>query len=156
MTSINQLFDAYDHGRISRRGLMSALVPLFAATPALAADTLSIKTVNHVTLSVSDIERSQKFYQDIFSAPVVSKQANGINLAAGPSSFIGLFKMPSASPSIHHFCLGIDGLQVDSARVMLEGRGLKPTVRDRDGVKELYLRDPDGLQVQLQDVGYRG
>ncbi|HEV2690877.1 MAG TPA: VOC family protein, partial [Bryobacteraceae bacterium] len=90
--SINQLLDSYDRGLLSRRGLVRALLPLLAAAPARAADTLTVKTLNHVTLFVSDVERSRTFYQDLFTAPVVSKQANGINLAAGPNSFIGLYK----------------------------------------------------------------
>ena len=152
---IDRLFDSYDGGRISRRGLVRALVPLLAAAPTPAADTLTVKSLNHVTLFVSDVERSRQFYQDLFTAPVVSKQANGINLAAGPSSFIGLYKAGQGSPSINHFCFGIDGT-VETASAVLEKRGIKPTIRDRDGVKELYFRDPDHVQVQLQNVGYRG
>jgi catechol 2,3-dioxygenase-like lactoylglutathione lyase family enzyme len=152
---IDRLLDSYDGGRISRRGLVRALVPLLAAAPASAADTLTVKSLNHVTLFVSDVERSRQFYQDLFTAPVVSKQANGINLAAGPSSFIGLYKGGQGSPSINHFCLGIDGT-VETAFVVLEKHGIKPTMRDRDGVKELYFRDPDNVQVQLQNVDYRG
>jgi len=140
---------------MSRRGLMQALVPLLAAAPAPAAETLTVKTLNHVTLSVSDIERSRQFYQGLFTAPIVSKQANGINLAAGPQSFIGLYKMGQGSPSINHFCLGIDGT-VETAAAMLEKHGVQPRIRDRDGVKELYFRDPDNTQVQLQNVDYRG
>jgi catechol 2,3-dioxygenase-like lactoylglutathione lyase family enzyme len=152
---INRLLDSYDGGRISRRRLVRALAPLLAAAPAAAADTLTVKSLNHVTLFVSDVERSRQFYQDLFAAPVVSKQANGINLAAGPSSFIGLYKGGQGPPSINHFCLGIDG-SVETASAALEKHGIKPTIRDRDGVKELYFRDPDNLQVQLQNVDYRG
>jgi catechol 2,3-dioxygenase-like lactoylglutathione lyase family enzyme len=153
--SIGRLFDLYDRGRISRRGLVRGLVPLLAAAPAPAADTLTVKSLNHVTLFVSDIERSRLFYQDLFTAPVVSKQANGINLAAGPASFIGLYKAGQGAPSINHFCLGIDGT-VETASSVLEKHGIKPTIRDRDGVKELYFRDPDNVQVQLQNADYRG
>ncbi len=153
---MDQLFDSCDQGRTSRRGLVSALIPLLAATQATAADTLTLKSLNHVTLFVSDVERSRRFYQDLFTAPVVSKQANGINLAAGPASFLGLYKSgQSSTPSINHFCLGIDGT-VETASVVLEKHGIKPAIRDRDGVKELYFRDPDNVMVQLQNVEYRG
>ncbi len=153
---LDQLFDSYDRGRISRRGLVRALVPLLAAPAIQAADTLTVKSLNHVTLFVSDVERSRQFYQDLFTAPVVSKQANGINLAAGPSSFVGLYKGgQGAAAQINHFCLGIDGT-VETASAALEKHGIKPAIRDRDGVKELYFRDPDNLMVQLQNVEYRG
>lgn len=153
---IDNLLDAYDRGSLSRRGLLRALAPLLAAAPATsAAEKLTVKTLNHVTLSVSDIERSRKFYQDLFGAPVVSTQANGINLAMGPESFLGLYKIGQGGPAINHFCVGIEG-DVESARAKLEEHGVKPRVRDRDGVKELYFQDPDNLQVQLQNAGYRG
>ena len=154
---MNRLFDSYDQGRISRRSLVRALMPLLAAAPAEAADdTLTVRSLNHVTLFVSDIERSRQFYQSLFKAPVVSKQANGINIAAGPASFLGLYKSgANSSPSINHFCLGIDGT-VETAGAVLDKHGVKSNVRDRDGVKELYFRDPDNIMVQLQNVEYRG
>ncbi len=153
---IDNLLDAYDRGKLSRRGLVRALVPLVAATPmASAADTLTVKTLNHVTLSVSDIERSRKFYRELFTAPVVSTQSNGINLGMGPSSFLGVYKIGQSAPAINHVCLGIDG-DVESASAVLEKHGVKPRIRDRDGVKELYFQDPDNIQIQLQNAAYRG
>jgi len=150
---VTSLLDSYDRGTLSRRGLLGALLPLLAA--ASPSDTISIKTLNHVSLSVTDIEKSQKFYQDIFGNAVVSKQGAGVNLAAGPASFFGLYKMGQLPPQIHHFCLGIEGT-VETAAAVLEKHNVKPTIRDRDGVKELYFRDPDNLQVQLQSADYRG
>ncbi len=150
--NLDSLLDAYDRGKLSRRGLLAALVPLVSAEG--AADTLTVKTVNHVTLSVSDIEKSREFYQNLFGAPIVSKQANGINIAMGPSSFLGLYKTGSA-PAIHHVCLGVEGT-VESAAAFLEKKSVKPQIRDRDGVKELYFRDPDNIMIQLQEPGYRG
>jgi catechol 2,3-dioxygenase-like lactoylglutathione lyase family enzyme len=156
VTPVDQLFDAYDRGKLSRRGLLTSLVPLLAGAPAqAAADTMTVKTLNHVTIFVADIERSRQFYQSLFPAPVVSTQANGINLGMGPDSFLGLYKAPQAGASISHFCLGLDR-NVASAGATLEQHGIKPTIRDRDGVKELYFRDPDNIQVQLQESSYRG
>lgn len=153
---IDELLDAYDRGQLSRRGLMRALLPLAAAARAAsAAETLTVKTLNHVTLSVSDIERSRKFYQDLFGAPVISTQSNGVNLGMGPVSFLGLYKIGQGAPAINHVCLGIDG-DVGSASAFLEKHGVKPRIRDRDGVKELYFQDPDNIQIQLQNADYRG
>jgi catechol 2,3-dioxygenase-like lactoylglutathione lyase family enzyme len=152
--ALDQILDAYDRGKLSRRGLMAALMPMLTAT-AEAAETMTVRTLNHVTLSVADIEHSRQFYQDLFTAPVVTKQDNGINLAMGPQSFLGLYKIGQTAGTISHFCLGIDG-NVDTASAVLNQHSIKPTVRDRDGVKELYFRDPDNIQVQLQESTYRG
>lgn len=151
---LDRLFDDYDHGRLSRRGLMAALIPLVGATPAEAADTLTVKNINHVSLSVTDIDKSREFYQGLFGAPVVSKQSNGINIAMGSASFLGLYKM-GGTPSIHHLCFGLQET-VETAGAFLEKHNVKPQIRDRDGVKELYFRDPDNIMVQLQEQSYRG
>jgi len=154
-TQLDRLFDAYDRGHISRRGLVSALLPLVAATPAKAADTLTVKSVNHVSLNVADIEKSREFYQGLFGAPVVSKQANGTNIAMGSMSFLGLYKMGPSAPAIHHVCFGLEQT-VEKAGTFLEQHNVKPQIRDRDGVKELYFRDPDNIMIQLQEQSYRG
>ena len=155
ISQLDRLFDDYDRGRISRRGLMAALVPLVAATPAKAADTLTVKSVNHVSLNVTDIDKSREFYQGLFGAPVVSKQSNGINIAMGAVSFLGLYKMGPSQPAIHHVCFGLQET-VENAGAFLEKHSVKPQIRDRDGVKELYFRDPDNIMIQLQEQSYRG
>lgn len=155
VSPIDRLFDAYDRGRLSRRGLMQALLPLAAALPAKAADTLTVKSINHVSLNVTDIEKSREFYQGLFGAPIVSKQSNGTNIAMGAVSFLGLYKMGPTPPAIHHLCFGLENT-VEQAGSFLQAHNVKPQVRDRDGVKELYFRDPDNIMIQLQEQSYRG
>ena len=156
MTSpIDRLLDEYDRGKVSRRGLMAALAPLLAAVPAQAADMLTVKSINHVSLNVTDIEKSREFYQNLFGAPIVSKQSNGTNIAMGPVSFLGLYKMGPTAPAIHHVCFGLEQ-SVEQAGSFLEKHSVKPQIRDRDGVKELYFRDPDNIMIQLQEQSYRG
>jgi catechol 2,3-dioxygenase-like lactoylglutathione lyase family enzyme len=155
---LDRLFDDYDRGHLSRRGLMAALIPLIAAEPAKAADTLTVKTLNHVSLNVTDIDKSREFYQGLFGAPIVSKQSNGINIAMGAASFLGLYKMGPTPPAIHHVCFGLEQT-VETAGALLERHNVKPQIRDRDGVngvKELYFRDPDNIMIQLQEQTYRG
>jgi catechol 2,3-dioxygenase-like lactoylglutathione lyase family enzyme len=110
--------------------------------------------LNHVTLNVSNVERAVEFYQKLFGLPVVSRQENGVNLGTG-SSFLGLYRI-DGPPAIHHFCLGVEGFDVDRVLKTLEEHGITGSIRMRGDVKELYFRDPDGIQVQLQDVSYRG
>jgi catechol 2,3-dioxygenase-like lactoylglutathione lyase family enzyme len=151
MVEIERLLDRYETGSLTRRQLVAGLF----AIAATAAPLLPAASLNHVTLSVSDVERSHQFYEKLFGMPVVSRQANGINLGAGPESFVGLYKMNGA-PAIHHICLTAENFQVESAVKGLNDQGIKNSVRNRDGVKELYLQDPDGITVQVQGKDYRG
>ena len=81
------------------------------------------------------------------------------------------------SPSINHLCLSMDGFDVDRVLKHLESYGIKPrenaqgpvgplrsyvTMRTenrggaKEGTPELYLTDPDGILLQIQDARYCG
>ena len=162
IAELENLLSRYEQGGMNRRQLVAALTamatPAAAQTAAAAASPaqapLRTATLNHVTLAVSDVERSRRFYGELLSMPVVSRQANGVNLGAGPSSFVGLYDIPS--PRIHHFCLGVDNFDADSTLDWLEQKGVRGRIRMRGDVQELYFQDPDGIQVQLQRADYRG
>jgi len=70
---IDSLFDRYERGSITRRHLVQALAALVLPATALAQDAAPAPApivpglgVNHVGLSVNDIERSFVFYQKLF------------------------------------------------------------------------------------------
>ena len=158
IAELENLLSYYERGAMSRRQLVAALAAVATPAAALAASParapLRAATLNHVTLAVSDVERSRQFYTELLAMPIVSRQANGVNLGAGSSSFVGLYDIPS--PRIHHFCLGVDNFDADSTLEALEKKGIEGRIRLRDDVKELYFQDPDGIQVQLQGADYRG
>jgi catechol 2,3-dioxygenase-like lactoylglutathione lyase family enzyme len=154
---IEMLIDSFQQGHLSRRELVATLAMLASAAPSPGAgSSLRAAALNHVSLAVSDVERSRQFYQKVFDLPVVSKQAGGLNLGVGPQSFLGLYSIAQVSPRIHHVCLAMDDFTPDGAVQALAKQSVKGTIRDRDGVKELYFQDPDGITVQLQGVDYRG
>lgn len=151
--NIDSLVKDYDQGRISRRRFVRAMA-LLAAVPASSADagTFRANSLNHVTLAVSDSERSREFYQRILGSSVVSRQFNGINMGLG-DSFLGLYDIPNPG-QIHHFCVGVDDYEIENAAQKLRDSGVEPTIRqDRP---ELYFNDPDGILVQLSEKEYRG
>jgi catechol 2,3-dioxygenase-like lactoylglutathione lyase family enzyme len=152
--AIERLVGKYDAGEITRRDFVGALCA--AVSGRSAEPPLDVATLNHVTLFVSNVDRSVAFYQRLLGLPVMSRQDNGINLAAG-SSFVGIYAAQNdARPHINHFCLGVERFDVDQAMKACADQGVKGRVRMRGDVKEFYFNDPDGLSVQLQDVGYRG
>ena len=79
---------------------------------------------------------------------------------------------PNAKPAINHFCMTVDGFNVENITKTLADHGvtkgdpgpLKTWVRTRgpeaggakEGTPELYLCDPDNIRLQLQDVSYCG
>jgi catechol 2,3-dioxygenase-like lactoylglutathione lyase family enzyme len=136
--------------------------------------TIQVRTLNHVTLLVSDIERSIDFYQRLFGAPIGARQGSttvSLQLGSGPQSLALTAARAGESPRIHHYCLGIDDFDIDRIIDTLRARNVPssetPTpetfrvrVRGSDqgggkeGTPELYVYDPDGIMVQLQDSSY--
>ncbi len=153
MKTIEQLLDQYDSGKITRRDFVGGLAAVMSAQP--AASQLDVRTLNHVTLFVSSVDRSVAFYQRLLGLSVMSRQDNGINLAAG-DSFVGIYPAVNGQPQINHFCLGVERFDGDRAMKACADQGVKGRVRMRGDVKEFYFSDPDNLSVQLQDVTYRG
>ena len=165
--AIESLVGQYEHGVISRRQLLTGLATITSmAIPqsgngeedsrrgsAIEAESaFKAKSLNHVTLSVSNVKKSQHFYESILGLSVVSKQKNGVNLGLG-DSFLGLYEIKE-TPRINHFCLGLDQFQVQVAADRLKEFGIRPQVRlDKP---EVYFRDPDGITVQLENKKYQG
>ena len=152
-----------------------------AQTP---APPMRVRGINHVTLSVSDVKRSVDFYQGLFGMPVLSRQGSTTNLqiGAGPQ-FLGVSAAGSGPPRLDHLALGVEDFSVERvSRILtqhgvtkvdnsagsrgggLSGGPMKMRVRmrgadaggAREGTPELYVGDPNGFVIQLQDPRYCG
>src|ERR1700689_1198119 len=73
---LDSLFDQYERGAMTRRHLVQALAALVFPATGLAQDAAPAPApivrglgVNHIGLTVSDIERSFVFYQKLFGVP---------------------------------------------------------------------------------------
>lgn len=172
-TAIEQLVRRYERGRMTRRELVLALTALAAARPAAAAPAaqgarpLRVQTMNHVTVVVSDLQRSQEFYQRVLGLPLVTTQGTErdwdaptvpvLGIGGGPD-FIALSQ--GDRPHINHFCLGMENFDATEVAGRLAEHGVEARIRMRADsdppTEELMFSDPDGIPVQLQDVGYCG
>ena len=159
---------------ITRRAMLLAL-PGIAFAPRLLAQhqvaPLTTVGLQQITLAVSNIERSLAFYQELFGVSVQARHERSVllRLGTGPH-FLALTEAGSATPRIDHFGMGVDGFDVDQVLDILEGHGiteggssgglsggsLKVRVVTRGSTPEIYLGDPNGLVIQLQDPKYCG
>lgn len=169
--AISILVQQFQNGRLSRREVVTALAALFAGTTEGAAQTptapVAARTLNHVSISVTDIKRSAEFYQSLFGMRIISQQGTGNNpIAGGEGSVINL--APGAGPEflgiyqgkpvgdIGHFCLGVQKFDADRVLAALTSRGVKASIRTRGQSREIFLTDPDNISVQLTDATYCG
>ncbi len=171
---IEQLLKRYENGQMSRRDVVLSLSALFLSSGAASGQSrtapVAVRSLNHASISVSNVDRSVEFYQSLFGMRVISREgtpgnpiAGGgagvgvvVNLAPGPGpEFIGIYK---AEPVGHigHFCLGVQNFDADAVLKTLKDRGVTARMRTRGESKEIFLTDPDNVQVQLTDVSYCG
>ncbi|MCB1639938.1 MAG: VOC family protein, partial [Thiothrix sp.] len=119
------------------------------------------RSMNHVSLSVSDVTRSADFYQRVLGMEIISRPANGgLNLGLGEESFLGLYNI-AGTRGMHHLCIGVDDYDADRLNARLaehgiEGRVNRNPANRTSGGDQLYFNDPDGNSVQLAQHGYLG
>jgi catechol 2,3-dioxygenase-like lactoylglutathione lyase family enzyme len=164
---IDDLVGKFEARALSRRELVAALAGLVAAAAAPAAAqggpptvVAQGRTINHVSLAVTDVERSAAFYKSLLGLKEVSRPGNGgINLGLG-DGFLGVYTLPSPG-TVNHFCIGVDDFDPDKMADRLKQQGIQATV-DRNpanrtsGGDQLYFVDPDKTRVQLGPNGYQG
>ena len=168
---------------VSRRMFLGSLAALTAGSRLFAQPgsnpPIVARALNHMTLSVTDIGRSAEFYQGLFGMPIAARQASTLVLRIGDGpQFLALSGgNANASRTMNHLCLTVDDFDADRlVRILGEhgvmpadGRGLsggpmQVRIRMRgeefggapEGTPELYVGDPDGVVVQLQDTRYCG
>ena len=170
--TIDQLVRRFENGGLTRRELVIALSSLVAmrATPSEGqpnAAPISVTTLNHVTLTVGDVQRSVEFYQRVFGLPLVTTQGTEADWSAPAVPVLGIGDGPQFvafsrgdRPSINHYCFGMKGFDAQQIVARLADHGIEARVRRRADSdppsEELMLRDPDGIPVQIQDESYCG
>lgn len=158
---LDQLLSRYENGHITRRDLLGALAALVAASSATALEAAPavgpVTQMNHVSIFVPNVQKSKDWYQETFSLPLLTNQDPGVNLSTG-AGFLGIYPAQGGATtgSINHMCFGVENFDADAALKTLTDRSVKARIRQRGDTKELYLTDPDGISVQLQDTKYVG
>ncbi len=168
LNEIEMLVTQYEQKSLSRRELVSSLVGLtgllLAGGSKAAQQPAPVamgRSMNHVSLSVADVNRSADFYSRVLGLEIISRPANGgLNMGLGSESFLGLYQLNNPG-TMHHLCIGVDNYDADALAAKLQEHGLSANIsRDpanrTSGGDQLYFRDPDGISVQLAQHGYLG
>src|SRR5688500_18960507 len=106
---------------MSRRDMLRSVPALALARGLLSGRAhaqsagLRPRALNHTTLAVSDQKRSLDFYQGLFGMPIQARQGNTLILRVGNGpQFIALSVAgANAPPRIDHYCLTVDGFDVE-------------------------------------------
>jgi Glyoxalase/Bleomycin resistance protein/Dioxygenase superfamily len=156
-THIVRMINDFEHGRLSRRQLIAYLTGMFAASvgatigfadqqsgstaanPVTSAPTFGATDLNHIALSVTDVQRSQKWYEKHLGLKPTGREGF---LTTG-KGWLALFQ--GEKPGLNHYCYSIANYDPGDAVARLKAAGITPR-RERGRV---YFDDPDGIECQV-------
>lgn len=114
--------------------------------------------IRHVALRVANVERSKRFYEDVFGMRVVWQpdpdnaylSSGSDNLALHHEAGLGALSGTQALDHIGFFVAELGQLERNFEWAQEHGLDIvKPLRRHRDGTYSFYIKDPDGVVVQL-------
>ena len=124
---------------------------------------MPLNGLHHYTLRPVDLERTKEFYVDLLGLEVGYRP---------PLAFPGYWLYTGGQPTVHligpresengrppreagetglldHVAFSCTGLQAMKAKLAERGLRYEERVVPRDGQVQLFLRDPNGVQVEL-------
>ena len=158
------LLTAYEKGKLTRRQLLASLV---VASTTLSAQVSSsplrgrARNINHINVRVSNLPRSAAFYAKLGLPstlrpiiPPIGQAAYALDFQDG--SLLSLIQTPESDRvgTIDHFCIGLDNFdrQRDTEAIRAAGIDVPAAPLDAPESEWLFVRDPDGVSVQISDA----
>ncbi|MBF8261249.1 MAG: glyoxalase/bleomycin resistance protein/dioxygenase [candidate division NC10 bacterium] len=130
----------------------------------MQSDSLRLERMGHLSLRVSDLDASEKFYIEILGMRPVWRSEGEIAFLECGNDDLALIQIPKeevqafrqraqSSQSLHHFGFRVrskDGIDQLAEEMKARGIVIDDGPRDhRDGSRSFYFRDPDGNHVQI-------
>ena len=146
---ISKLVAGFERGTLTRRELIQGLAMLAAAGgTAAAAEDAGFKgaKIDHVSIQVTNLQRSIDFYQKLFGFSVVSQDKNNEIVRLGVTKTLVSLHHKSPTGIVDHFAIGVDHFDKESVTRDLKLRGATPEENIDAG---FHIKDPEGLNVQI-------
>jgi glyoxylase I family protein len=120
--------------------------------------------VHHVAFICRDVEETVRYYQEFLGFPLVelveNRDYNGSShffFDIGNGNLLGFFDFPGHDHpefsetigGLQHLAISVSGEQFAAAKAKLDEAGVDYLGPDRGVEDSLYLRDPNGVNVEL-------
>ena len=120
--------------------------------------------LHHTALISSDVETTVRFYQDVLGFPLTELIENRdypgsshFFFDIGNGNLLGFFDFPGHDHpdfsetigGLQHLAISVSGEQFAAAKAKLDEAGVDYLGPDRGVDDSLYLRDPNGVNVEL-------
>jgi len=130
----------------------------------MRSDPLRPERMGHLSLRVSDLDASEKFYVEVLGMKPVWRKEGEIAFLECGNDDLALIQIPKeeieaflrrgqGSQSLHHFGFRVRASEeVDRVAQEVRDRGfvIDDGPRDhRDGSRSFYFKDPDGNYIQI-------
>ena len=149
MTDVAKMVDQFITGRLTRRQLvwgLGALMAGAASRPVEAqqrSSTFQALGLNHLALRVTDLDRSQAFYERHLGMTRIPIGAASPRLMACGPHVLNLFA--AAAPQMDHVCFTVPDYEPRTAAARLRAVNITPEVED----DRVHFPDPDGYKLQV-------
>ena len=147
---ISALVNRFEKGAISRRDLVQGLAMLAAAGSAAEAQgqETAIKgtRIDHVSIQVTDLQRSIAFYQKMFGFTIVSEDKPNEISRLGPGKVLVSLHHKNPTGLVDHFAIAVENFNKDAVARELKARGANPEENLDAG---FHIKDPEGMNVQI-------
>ena len=120
--------------------------------------------VHHLAMICSDVERTIAFYQEVLGFPLAEVIENRdypgsthFFLDIGNGNLLAFFDFPGlglgdaveAYGAVQHVAISVEQSHVDAVRARLDAAGIEYLGPDRGLTDSIYVKDPDGIQIEL-------
>ena len=149
---ISRLLKRFEDGVLTRRELIRGLALLTAAgvTESAAAPqstALRSMTIDHISIQVTDLQRSISFYEQVFGLAVVNEDTeNEISRMGRAGKIIVSLHHKNPTGIVDHFAIGVENFDREAVAETLMEMGITPQQNLDAG---FHIKDPEGINVQI-------
>ena len=117
-----------------------------------------ITGLNHITLSVRDLDRSFQFYVKTLGAKPLARWSKGAYLLAGDLWLcltLDARTRTSQLPEYSHIAFSVPAARFDEAAASIRASGAMVWQDNRSEGASLYFLDPDGHKLEIHTGDWR-